>query len=98
LPQAGILANNYLEKQLNKYGFYQSNYTNGLWIHKTRPIQFVLCVDDFGVKYVNEEDVEHLKQALTADNLETKKPMFEITADMEGKRFCGFTMDWDYEK
>ena len=98
LPQAGILANKYLEKRLNEYGFYQSNYTNGLWMHKTRPIQFVLCVDDFGVKYVNKEDVEHLKQALTADNPETKKPMFEITADMEGKRFCGLTMDWDYEK
>ena len=50
------------------------------------------------VKYVNDEDVEHLKQALTADNPETGKPMFEITVDMEGKRFCGLTMDWDYDK
>jgi hypothetical protein len=68
LPQAGILANKYLEKRLNEYGYHQSDYTNGLWTHKTRPIQFALCMDDFGVKYVNKEDVEHLKQALTADN------------------------------
>ena len=61
LPQSGILANKYLEKRLNEYGYYQSNYTNGLWMHKTRPIQFALAVDDFGIKYVNYEDVQHLK-------------------------------------
>jgi hypothetical protein len=66
LPQAGILANKYLEKHLNDYGYYQSNFTNGLWMHKSRPIQFALWVDDFGVKYINKEDVEHLKTALTA--------------------------------
>jgi hypothetical protein len=65
LPQAGILANKYLEKRLNDYGYYQSDFTNGLWMHKTRPIQFALCVDDFGVKYINDDNVEHLKGALT---------------------------------
>jgi hypothetical protein len=53
LRQAGILANKYLEKRLNDYGYYQSNYTNGLWMHKSRPIQFAFCVDDFGVKMWN---------------------------------------------
>jgi hypothetical protein len=69
---AGILANKYLEKRLNEYGYYQSDYTNGLWSHESRPIQFALCVDDFGVKYINEADVEHLlKAALTATNPKT---------------------------
>jgi hypothetical protein len=98
LPQAGILANKYLEKHLNEYGYYQSNYTNGLWSHESRRIQFALCVDNFGVKYVNDCDVEHLKAALTAENPETGKTMFEITVDTEGTRFCGLFMDWDYEK
>ena len=97
LPQAGILANKYLEKRLNEYGYYQSDFTNGLWSHKTRPIQFALCVDDFGVKYTRDEDVEHLKGALTANNPETGKPMFEISTDDEGSRFCGIFMDWDYQ-
>jgi hypothetical protein len=97
LPQAGILANKYLEKRLNEYGYFQSNHTNGLWTHESRPIQFALCVDDFGVKYVNDHDVEHLKAALTAENPENGKPMFEITVDMDGTRFCGLFMDWDYE-
>jgi hypothetical protein len=98
LPQAGILANKYLEKRLNEYGYFQSDFTNRLWAHKSRPIQFALCVDDFGVKYMNNEDVEHLKAALTATNPETGKPMFEITVDKEGKQFCGLHMDFDYEK
>lgn len=98
LPQAGILANKYLEKRLNEYGYYQSQHTNGLWTHKTRPIQFVLCVDDFGVKYVNQDDVEHLKKALTAINPETGKSMFEISVDEKGTRYCGLFMDWDYEE
>jgi hypothetical protein len=101
LPQARILANKYLEKQLNEYGYYQSDYTNGLWSHKTRPIHFALCVDDFGVKYVNQKDVDHLKEALTATNPENGKPMFEISEDKEGSRYCGLfiwtgimKMDW----
>jgi hypothetical protein len=97
LPQAGILANKYLEKRLNEYGYYQSHHTNGLWSHKSRPIQFALCVDDFGIKYVNDCDVEHLKAALPTTDPETGKPMFEITVDKEGTRFCGLFMDWDYE-
>ena len=97
LPQSGILANKYLEKRLNEYGYYQSQHTNGLWLHETRNIQFALTVDDFGIKYVNRADVEHLKNALTANNPETGKPMFEVSVDEEGSRYCGLFMDWDYE-
>jgi hypothetical protein len=52
LPQAGLLANELLEKRLNKHGYHQSKFVPGLWKHKTRPIMFTLVVDDFGVKYV----------------------------------------------
>ena len=31
LPQAGLLANNLLEKRLNKHGYYQSKLVPGLW-------------------------------------------------------------------
>jgi hypothetical protein len=97
LPQSGILANKYLEKRLNEYGYYQSTYTPGLWMHKTRSIKFALVVDDFGIKYDNIADVEHLKQALQATNPETGKPMFQISTDESGARFVGLTIDWDYE-
>ena len=55
LPQAGIIANELLEKRLNKHGYFQSQYIPGLWTHESRPIAFTLVVDDFGVKYVGEE-------------------------------------------
>lgn len=97
LPQSGILANKYLEKRLNEYGYYQSNHTNGLWMHKTRKIQFALAVDDFGIKYQDYKDVQHLKAALSAIDPETGKPIFEVTEDIKGERFLGLRMDWDYE-
>jgi hypothetical protein len=98
LPAAGILSNKYLEQRLNEYGFYQSNFTNGLWTHESRPIQFALVVDDFGVKYTNEADVNYLLDALTAIDPNTGKPMYEVSTDWSGHKFCGLTMDWDYEK
>ena len=60
LPQAGLIANELLEKRLNKHGYRQSKLVPGLWKHDTRPIQFTLVVDDFGVKYVGEEHAQHL--------------------------------------
>jgi hypothetical protein len=55
LPQAGLLANKLLKKCLNKQGYRQSKLVPGLWKHNTRPIQFTLVVNDFGVKYVGKE-------------------------------------------
>ena len=54
LPQSGLLANELLAKRLNKHGYRQSKLVPGLWKRDTRPIQFTLVVDDFGVKYVGE--------------------------------------------
>ena len=52
LPQAGLLAQQLLEKCLKKHGYTQSAVTAGLWTHEWRPVSFSLVVDDFGVKYV----------------------------------------------
>jgi len=38
LPQAGLLANNLLAKRLSKAGYYQYQFTPGLWRHVWRPI------------------------------------------------------------
>ena len=66
LKQAGLLSNKILAKILNKEGYYQAKHTPGLWTHETRQISFTLVVDDFGVKYVKEEDVHHLEKVLEA--------------------------------
>ena len=34
------------------------------WKHDLRPICFGLCVDDFGVKYVEKQHTEHLMNSL----------------------------------
>ena len=63
LPQAGILANQQLRERLAPFGYYEVAHTPGLWQHVTKPVQFSLVVDDFGVKYVGEEHVHHLIKA-----------------------------------
>ena len=60
LPQAGILAEKLLKEQLCAHGYQQSKVTPVFWTHDTRPISFTLVVDNFGVKYIGKEHVEHL--------------------------------------
>ncbi len=64
LPQAGILAQELLEKRLNKHGYQQSPSTPGLWRHDFRSISFMLCVDKFGIKYNGCKPAEHLATIL----------------------------------
>jgi hypothetical protein len=64
LPQAGILAQELLKKHLNKHGYLQSPITPGLWQCNFCPISFTLCVDNFGIKYVGREHIEHLSGIL----------------------------------
>ena len=90
LPQAGLLANELLEKRLNKHGYYQSKLVPGLWSHKTRPIQFTLVVDDFGVKYVGKEHAIHLQKVL--------EEHYKVTSDWTGTRYVGIHLHWDYLK
>ena len=64
LPKAGLLANELLEKRLNKRGYLHSKLIPGFWSHDWRTVQFTLVVDDFGVKYVGEEYALHLKHTI----------------------------------
>jgi hypothetical protein len=47
LPQAGILANEVLQRNLAKDGYLPTQHTHGFWKHNTHPISFSLVVDDF---------------------------------------------------
>ena len=89
LPHAGIMAQQLLEERLNKQGYFQSKLCPGYWKHKSRPISFTLCVDDFCVKYVGKEHAEHLMKIL--------KKHYTISHEWEGTRYLGLTLDWDYE-
>jgi hypothetical protein len=67
LPQAGIIAQDLLTKPLHKAGYQQSKVTPGYWRHEWRPISFTLVVDDFGMKYINKTDINHLSSVLSQD-------------------------------
>jgi len=89
LPQAGIIANQLLKKRLAKFGYYEMPHTPGLWRHESRPVSFTLVVDDFGIKYVGTEHLEHLLNALKTD--------YEVSTDYDGALYCGITLKWNYE-
>ena len=64
LKQAAILAYTRIKERLGKEGYHPVEGTSGLWKHNTRPITFALCLNDFGDKYFNKTDVDHLLRTL----------------------------------
>jgi hypothetical protein len=89
LPQAGILSNKLLQRNLAKDGYRPMQHTHGLWKHDTHPISFSLVVDDFGVKYVGREHAEHLMACI--------KKNYNISSDWKGSAYCSLTLEWDYK-
>ena len=61
LSQSGLLANELLEKRLDKRGYHQRKLFPGIWKHEWHPVQFTFVMDDFGVKYVAGKHALHLK-------------------------------------
>jgi hypothetical protein len=91
LPQAGILANKLLKERLARHGYFEQNHTPGLWKHVSCPVWFNLCVDDFGIKYIGKEHLQHLHDAL-------RKETYNIVEDLEGNLYCAIALKWNYSK
>jgi hypothetical protein len=89
LPQAGILANKLLKKCLACHGYFEVPHTPGLWKHISRLIWFNLCIDDFGVKYIGEDNLKHLFASLQTET-------YNILEDWKGALYCGNTLDCNY--
>jgi hypothetical protein len=90
LPQADIIVQDLLTKSLHKAGCRQSTIMPVYLHHDWRPISFTLIVDNFGAKYINKYDINHLSSVLKQD--------YEIDTDWEGTQYLGLTLDWDYKK
>ena len=90
LPQAGKLAYLQLKKRLATCGYIECKHSPGLWRHIFRPVQFVLVVDDFGVKFVGEEHLQHLLTSL--------RKWYEIHLDTDGRKYVGLDLNWDYTR
>jgi hypothetical protein len=89
LKQAGLLANQLLQKRLSTFGYYPACHTPGLWLHKTRSIDLSLIVDDFTVKYMGKHHADNLRDALLRS--------YELTTDWEGNFYSGMSLKWDYK-
>ena len=74
--------------------------TNRIWLQRgsphTRPLQtryrpvwFTLVVDDFGIKYIGQENAQHLIDAL--------KYFYEVEIYWKRKFYCGIILDWHYD-
>ena len=90
LPQAGILYNQQLFTLLEPKGYVPCKHTPILWRHKWRPITLSLVVDDLGVKYVGKQHADHL--------INTIHDHYQVSTDWEGKRYCGISIKWNYQK
>ena len=88
LKQAAILAYNNLVNNLQEDGYFPIPHTVGLWKHATRKTIFCLCVDDFGIKYFNKDDANHLLTSL--------QKHYTISTDWQGTNYCGLTIKWNY--
>ena len=72
LPQSGILANKLVKELLIKRWYYELLHTPGLFKDEACPIWFTLVVDDFGIKYIKKEHIDHLLDVLK-QHYEVKK-------------------------
>ena len=88
LKQAARLAYDLLCERLALHGYAPSLLSPNIWGHKTRPTKFCLCVDDFGIKYFNNTDIQHLLDAL--------KQHYTVSCDWSGENYCGFQLEWFY--
>ena len=77
LPQSGILSNKILKERLTEYGYNEVSHTPGLYKHDTIPVWFTLVVDDCGIKYIGQENAQHLIDAM--------KYFYEVEIYRKGK-------------
>ena len=90
LKQSGKIAHDDLVKHLNKHDYVQAEHTDGLFVHKLQDISFTLVVDNFGIKYTNKDDVNHLIFIMRSKN------KFKI--DFDAKQYTGIHLKWNYIK
>jgi hypothetical protein len=91
LPQAGVLANKLLKERLARHWYFEQPHTLALWKHVSWPVWFNLCVDNFGIKYIGKEILQHLYNAL-------RKETYKIVEDLEGNLYCGIALKRNYAK
>jgi hypothetical protein len=86
LAMSGKLCKIDLVALLLKWGFHETA-TPCLFRHATRNITFCLVVDDFGVKYDKQEDLDYLVSCLS--------DKYHVKVHPVGTKYLGFTIDYN---
>ena len=86
LPQAGLLSQLQLISLLYEHGYHETK-TPMLFRHETRDVTFCLVVDDFGVKYSDNADLDHLVACLSN--------LYHVKCHRTGTKYLGFTVNHD---
>ena len=85
LKGAGYVAFKNQVNNLAPFGYEPVLCTPGLWRHNTFRTTFTLAVDDFGIKYFNQYDLDHLLNAL--------KTHYTILEYPTGSHNCGLQIN-----
>ena len=89
LKQVARLAFDNLFKLLTPHGYHPIKHHPGLWRHITRPTLFTLCVNNFRIKYISQEDADHLINSI--------KQNYKVSIDPPGTHYLGLTLNWNYK-
>ena len=84
LPYTVLLASIKLRRHLVPHGYFPTRYTPGLWKYESKPLAFILTVDDYFTKYANKANADHLLKAL--------KEQYTIAEDWAARLYCGVAL------
>ena len=90
LKEAGCVAFHNLVNSLSPFGYEPRLCTPVLWRHIICRTTFTMAVDDFGIKNFNQDDLDHLLNAL--------KTHYTLSEDPTVSHYCGLQIDWNYDK
>ena len=91
LPQAGLISNKSLVKVLTNAGYVECPHTLGLMTHNTRSTAFSLVVDDFGIKYLHQDDLDHLESTI-------RNAGYDLRINVKGDKYLGYKITHDTHK
>ena len=82
LKQAAVLAYENLIKNLAPFEYRPIPNIDSYWEHRQYPTKFCLCVNDFGIKFFDTREINHLITALQTN--------YKISTDFNGKKLLWF--------
>ena len=77
-------------ERLAEAGYQKAGLVEGYFKHDTHNIDFTLVVDDFLIKYVNDDNLQHLREAVGK--------YYKFKVDLEAKQYVGINLKWDYRR